>query len=60
MATREDRALVLGRHPWSESSLVVHALTAGHGRVHLLARGAYRPGSRYFAALDLFDTLEIG
>jgi recombinational DNA repair protein (RecF pathway) len=54
-----DRALVLTRHPWSESSLVVHALTRAHGRVHLLARGAYRTTSRYFAVLDLFDELEI-
>lgn len=54
-----DRALCLRRHPWSESSLVVHALTRDHGRVHLLARGAYRPTSRYFAVLDLFDELEL-
>lgn len=54
-----DRALCLRRHPFSESSLVVHVLTARHGRVHLLARGAYRPTSRYFAVLDLFDELEL-
>jgi DNA repair protein RecO (recombination protein O) len=54
-----DRALVLTRHPFSESSLVVHALTREHGRVHLLARGAYRMTSRYFAVLDLFDELEL-
>jgi DNA repair protein RecO (recombination protein O) len=54
-----DRALVLTRHPWSESSLVVHLLTREHGRVHLLARGAYRMTSRYFAVLDLFDELEL-
>ncbi|MBL8862107.1 MAG: recombination protein O N-terminal domain-containing protein [Planctomycetes bacterium] len=54
-----DRALVLERHPWSESSLVVHVATAAHGRVHLVARGAYRPGSRFYCVLDLFDTLEL-
>jgi len=54
-----DRALVLRRFPYSESSLVVRALTREHGRVHLIARGAYRPRSRYFAVLDLFDTLEL-
>ncbi|MBL8860246.1 MAG: DNA repair protein RecO [Planctomycetes bacterium] len=59
MAPVVDRALCLRRHPFSESSLVVHVLTAEHGRVHLLARGAYRPASRYFAVLDLFDELEL-
>jgi DNA repair protein RecO (recombination protein O) len=54
-----DRALLLRRIPYGESSLVVHALTREHGVVHLLARGAYRPTARYYAALDLFDTLEI-
>lgn len=59
MPIRHDRALVLQRHPWSESSLVAHAVTAGHGRVHLLARGAFRPTSRFYCVLDLFDTLEL-
>lgn len=54
-----DRALVLRRFPYSESSLVVRALTRDHGRVHLLARGAYRMQSRYFGVLDLFDELEL-
>jgi len=54
-----DRALVLRRFPYSESSLVVRALTRDHGRVHILARGAYRMQSRYFGVLDLFDELEL-
>jgi DNA repair protein RecO (recombination protein O) len=54
-----ERALVLRRFPWSESSLVVHVLTREHGRVNLLAKGAYRPKSRFFAVLDLFDELEL-
>jgi DNA repair protein RecO (recombination protein O) len=54
-----DRALVLRRHPYSESSLVVWALTRREGLVRLLARGAYRPRSRYYAVLDLFDELEL-
>ncbi|MCA8981708.1 MAG: DNA repair protein RecO [Planctomycetes bacterium] len=54
-----DRALVLRRFPYSESSLVVRALSREHGRVHLLARGAYRMHSRYFGVLDLFDELEL-
>ena len=59
MAPRRDRVLLLRRFRYGESSLVVHALSAGHGRVHLMARGAYRPRSRYYALLDLFDTLEL-
>jgi DNA repair protein RecO (recombination protein O) len=54
-----DRALILKRYPFSESSLVIHAGTREHGRVHVMAKGAYRTTARYYAALDLLDTLEI-
>lgn len=54
-----DRALVLRRHPYSESSLVVSVLTRQFGLVQVLARGAYRPRSRFFAVLDLFHELEL-
>lgn len=56
---RADRALILRRFAYGETSLVLHALTPSFGRVHLLAKGAYRPGSRYYCVLDLFDTLEL-
>ncbi|MFT7484479.1 MAG: DNA repair protein RecO (recombination protein O) [Candidatus Paceibacteria bacterium] len=59
MNLRTDRALVLRRHPYSESSLVVSALTREHGLVQFLARGAYRPRSRFYAVLDLFHELEL-
>ncbi len=59
MAIHVDRALVLRRTPYGESSLVVQVLTARGERVHLLAKGAYRPTSRYYCVLDLFDTLEL-
>ncbi|MAF66523.1 MAG: DNA repair protein RecO [Planctomycetes bacterium] len=59
MAAFRDQALCLRRFPYSESSLVVRLLTREHGRVHLLARGTYRPRSRTYALLDLFDTLEL-
>lgn len=55
-----DRVLCLRRYPYGESSLVVHGLTRAHGRVHWLAKGAYRPKSAFYAVLDLFDTLELG
>lgn len=59
MAARYGRALILRRTPYGESSLVVQLLTELQGRVHLLAKGAYRRTSRYFAVLDLFDSLEL-
>lgn len=60
MVQLSDRALILRRVAYGESSLVLQVLTREHGRVHLIAKGAYRPKSRYFAVLDLFDTLELG
>ena len=54
-----DVALVLRRYAYGESSLVVHALTRDHGRLNLLAKGAYRPKSAYSGVLDLFDTLRV-
>lgn len=59
MATRSGRALILRRTPYGESSLVVQLLTEREGRVHLLAKGAYRHTSPYFAVLDLFDSLQL-
>lgn len=59
MPVASAAVLVLRRTPYGESSLVVHGLTRSHGRVHLLAKGAYRPTSRFFCVLDLFDTLEL-
>jgi DNA repair protein RecO len=54
-----DDALLLRRFRFGESSLVVHAATRSHGRVHLLAKGVYRPSTRFYGALDLFDTLRL-
>ncbi len=55
----DDRALLLKRTPYGESSLVVHALTAGHGRVELIAKGAHRLKSRFSGVLDWFDSLSL-
>ncbi|TDJ76721.1 MAG: DNA repair protein RecO [Planctomycetota bacterium] len=59
MPVVRDQAFLLKRAPYGESSLVVHAFTRQHGRVHLIAKGAYRATSRYFCVLDFFDTLDI-
>lgn len=54
-----SRALLLKRTPYGESSLVAQVLTRDRGPVGILARGAFRPKSRFFAVLDLFDTLAL-
>jgi DNA repair protein RecO (recombination protein O) len=54
-----DHALILRRFPYGETSLLVHLLTRRHGRVAVLAKGAYRLKSGYFGVLDLFDTLSV-
>lgn len=58
-ARGQERMLVLRRFPYGESSLVLHVLGEHHGRLALLAKGAYRPSSGYFAVFDLFDTLRV-
>lgn len=52
--------MLVQRTPYGETSLVVHVLTPHHGRVHLIAKGAHRPKSRFSGVLDWFDTLELG
>ncbi len=42
-----DRAWILHRYPYGDSSLVVESLTEGHGRWAVLARGARRQRSRW-------------
>lgn len=52
-------ALLLARTPYGETSLVATVLAPSAGRVRLLAKGAYRPKSRFFGVLDAFHTLEL-
>ncbi len=46
--------LVLRTRPFSETSVIVHWLTADLGRVATLAKGARRPKSPFLGKLDLF------
>lgn len=55
----QDQVLLLKRTPYGESSLVVHLLSASHGRAEVIAKGAHRPKSRFSGVLDWFDTLEL-
>lgn len=54
-----DRALVLHRAPYGESSLVVRVLTSEHGPQSLIAKGAHRQKSAFAWTLDLFHELEL-
>jgi len=59
MAEREDRALLLRRIPYGDSSLICHFLTERHGRMALMARGARRPKSGFRGALEPLYGLQI-
>lgn len=53
-------AFVLHRYPYRDSSLLIEAFTAEHGRVGLVARGVRRPASRTRALLQPLQPLLIG
>ncbi len=59
MSERVDHqpAYILHSHPWKETSLIVEAFTAGHGRVPLVARGARRAHSSLKTRLLSFQPL---
>ncbi|GAV20583.1 DNA repair protein RecO [Mariprofundus micogutta] len=56
MAELIDKALLVRRIPYSDTSLICHFFTEQHGRITLMARGARRPKSSFRASLEpLFD-----
>ena len=59
MAELRDEALLLRRIPFSDTSLICHFLTAQHGRITLMARGARRPKSPFRASLEPLHALQI-
>lgn len=59
MAENRDDALLLRRIPYSDTSLICHFLTAQHGRITLMARGARRPKSSFRASLEPLHDLQI-
>jgi len=59
MAEVRDDALLLRRIPYSDTSLICHFLTAGHGRIAVMARGARRPKSPFRASLEPLYDLQI-
>lgn len=52
-------ALLLRKTKLTETSLIVTWLSAAHGRVKTVAKGARRPKSRFAGGLDLFFDCEI-
>lgn len=55
----QDHGIILRVRSLSESSLVVHWLAVGMGRVATVARGARRPKSPLLGKLDLFVTADL-
>ena len=57
---RDDQAAyVLHTYPYRETSVIVEAFTAEHGRVGLVARGAKRPRSELRGLLQAFQPLTL-
>lgn len=52
-----ERAFILHRRPYRETSLLLEALTPGWGRIGLVARGVRRPRSRLAGLLQPFRPL---
>ncbi len=59
MAEIRDEALLLRRISYSDTSLICHFLTAQHGRIAVMARGARRPKSAFRATLEPLHDLHI-
>jgi DNA repair protein RecO (recombination protein O) len=55
----DQPAFVLHAYAYRETSLIVEALTASHGRVALVARGAKRPRSELRGVLQAFQPLTL-
>jgi DNA repair protein RecO (recombination protein O) len=55
----EQPAFVLHTYPYRETSLIVEAFSASHGRIALVARGARRPRSELRGVLQAFQPLAL-
>src|SRR5580698_10988190 len=52
--TESTHGIILRTRPLTETSLIVHWLTPGLGRLATVAKGARRPKSPFAGKLDLF------
>ena len=63
MAEREqvllERGFVLHQRPYRDSSQLLECVTAGHGRMGLVARGSRRAATRQRALLQPFVPLKL-
>ena len=59
MTAEKARALVLRAMPFGETSAIVTLLTRESGKVRGLAKGAWRPKSKFDAALDLLSVCQV-
>lgn len=55
----QARAILLRRHRFSETSLIVVWLSDRHGKVKTAVRSASKPGSPFAGRLELFTEAEI-
>jgi DNA repair protein RecO (recombination protein O) len=55
----DEPAFVLHRYDWSESSLILEALTRHHGRIAVVAKGAKKPSSNFRPVLLPLQPLHI-
>jgi DNA repair protein RecO (recombination protein O) len=56
----QTEAILIRRHAWSDTSLILTWSTADYGKVQTVAKGARRAGSAFAGRLDLFHRVEIG
>jgi DNA repair protein RecO (recombination protein O) len=59
MRDQRSIGIVLRVFPFSDTSLITHWLTAEHGRISTIAKGARRPKSPFRGKLDLFFKADI-
>jgi DNA repair protein RecO (recombination protein O) len=55
----DQAAFVLHAYPYKETSVILEVLTAAHGRVAMVARGAKRPRSELRGVLQAFQPLNL-
>jgi DNA repair protein RecO (recombination protein O) len=59
MRDQRSIGIILRIYPFTETSLILHWLTADYGRVATIAKGARRPKSPFRGKLDLFFKADI-
>jgi DNA repair protein RecO (recombination protein O) len=55
----KTNAVILGGRRFGDSSKIISAYTAEFGKVHLLAKGALAPKSKFLSALETFSESEL-